>query len=54
MWKLDRIGRWLPQLLCIVTGLRNRGVAFRSLTEQWNDDGPIGSAAYPGQVVEVD
>lgn len=31
VWKLDRLGRFLPRLLSIVTGLRERGVAFRSL-----------------------
>ena len=34
VWKLDRLGRSLPHLLGIVTDLKQRGVAFRSLTEQ--------------------
>lgn len=34
VWKLDRLGRSLPHLLGIIDGLRARGVAFRSLTEQ--------------------
>ena len=34
VWKLDRLGRSLPHLLAIVTDLKKRGVAFRSLTEQ--------------------
>jgi DNA invertase Pin-like site-specific DNA recombinase len=34
VWKLDRLGRSLPHLLNIVTGLRDRDVGFRSLTEQ--------------------
>ncbi len=33
VWKLDRLGRSLPHLLRIIDDLRNRGVAFRSLTE---------------------
>src|SRR3954453_21045445 len=33
VWKLDRLGRSLPHLLTIVTGLRDNGVAFRSQTE---------------------
>jgi DNA invertase Pin-like site-specific DNA recombinase len=33
VWKLDRLGRSLPHLLEIVTGLRERSIAFRSLTE---------------------
>jgi DNA invertase Pin-like site-specific DNA recombinase len=32
-WRLDRLGRSLPHLIEIVAGLRERGVAFRSLTE---------------------
>jgi DNA invertase Pin-like site-specific DNA recombinase len=34
VWKLDRLGRSLPHLLTTVTDLKQRGVAFRSLTEQ--------------------
>jgi DNA invertase Pin-like site-specific DNA recombinase len=34
VWKLDRLGRSLPHLLTTVTGLKTRGIAFRSLTEQ--------------------
>src|SRR4029078_11235494 len=34
VWKLDRLGRSLPHLLATVTGLKKRGIAFRSLTEQ--------------------
>jgi len=34
VWKLDRLGRSLPHLLSIITDLKGRGVAFRSLTEQ--------------------
>jgi DNA invertase Pin-like site-specific DNA recombinase len=34
VWKLDRLGRSLPHLIQIVMTLREKGVAFRSLTEQ--------------------
>jgi hypothetical protein len=33
VWKLDRLGRSLSHLLTIVNSLRERNVAFRSLTE---------------------
>jgi len=32
VWKLDRLGRFLPHLLAILTDLRERSVSFRSLT----------------------
>ncbi|WP_218081722.1 recombinase family protein [Anthocerotibacter panamensis] len=34
VWKLDRLGRSLPHLLSIVTDLKKRDIAFKSLTEQ--------------------
>ncbi len=34
VWRLDRLGRSLRDLIAIVEDLRGRGVAFRSLTEQ--------------------
>ena len=42
VWKLDRLGRSLPHLLEIVTGLEARQVAFRSLTEQMDTTTPHG------------
>lgn len=33
VWKLDRLGRSLPHLIDVVTGLRTRTIGFRSLTE---------------------
>ena len=46
VWKLDRLGRSLPHLLSIITGLRERGVAFRSLTEQMNTTTPHGELLF--------
>ena len=42
VWKLDRLGRSLPHLLTTVNELRERGVAFRSLTEQMDTTTPQG------------
>ena len=42
VWKLDRLGRSLPHLLATVTALKNRGIAFRSLTEQMDTTTPQG------------
>jgi DNA invertase Pin-like site-specific DNA recombinase len=33
VWKLDRLGRSLQHLIATITDLHNRGVGFRSLTE---------------------
>src|SRR5271168_525815 len=42
VWKLDRLGRSLSHLLATVNELKNRGVAFRSLTEQMDTTTPQG------------
>jgi DNA invertase Pin-like site-specific DNA recombinase len=42
VWKLDRLGRSLPHLLATVNGLKERGVAFRSLTENMDTGSPQG------------
>jgi len=34
VWRLDRLGRSLTQLISIVSGLNERGIGFRSLNEQ--------------------
>jgi DNA invertase Pin-like site-specific DNA recombinase len=34
VWRLDRLGRSLPDLVCIVFGLEQRGIGFESLTER--------------------
>lgn len=46
VWKLDRLGRSLPHLLTIVTDLKARGVAFRSLTEQIDTTMPQGELLF--------
>ena len=46
VWKLDRLGRSLPHLLAIVTDLKERGVAFRSLTEQMDTATPHGELLF--------
>lgn len=46
VWKLDRLGRSLPHLLKIVTGLRDNGVGFRSLTEQMDTTTPHGELLF--------
>ena len=40
VWKLDRLGRSLPHLLEIVTGLEAKQVGFRSLTEHMDTTTP--------------
>ena len=46
VWKLDRLGRSLPHLLTIVAGLRETGVAFRSLTEGMDTTTPHGELLF--------
>lgn len=46
VWKLDRLGRSLPNLLTIVTDLKTRCVAFRSLTEQMDTTTPHGELLF--------
>lgn len=46
VWKLDRLGRSLPHLLTTVTGLKERGIAFQSLTEQIDTTTPQGELLF--------
>jgi len=42
VWKLDRLGRSLPHLISIVEGLKEKGIGFKSLTEQMDTTTPHG------------
>ncbi|WP_442920608.1 recombinase family protein [Massilia sp. S19_KUP03_FR1] len=42
VWKLDRLGRSLAHLLTIVNTLKDRQLAFRSLTEGMDTTTPSG------------
>src|SRR3546814_10554035 len=46
VWKLDRLGRSLQHLLAIVTDLKERGIAFRSLNEQMDTTTPHGELLF--------
>lgn len=46
VWKLDRLGRSLQHLLAIVTDLKERGIAFRSLTEHMDTATPHGELLF--------
>jgi DNA invertase Pin-like site-specific DNA recombinase len=44
VWKLDRLGRGLRDLIAMLDGLRDRGVKFRSLAEAIGTATPTGRA----------
>jgi DNA invertase Pin-like site-specific DNA recombinase len=46
VWKLDRLGRSLSHLLAIVNSLRDKQVAFRSLTEGMDTTTPSGELLF--------
>lgn len=46
VWKLDRLGRSLAHLLSIVTSLKEKQVAFRSLTEGMDTTTPSGELLF--------
>ncbi len=52
VWKLDRLGHSLPNLLDIITELKGRGVGFRSLTEHMDVD-RRSSRTYPSTGLSV-
>jgi DNA invertase Pin-like site-specific DNA recombinase len=46
VWKLDRLGRSLRDLIAMLDELKHRGVKFRSLTEAIDTDTPTGRAMW--------
>ena len=46
VWKLDRLGRSLRDLIAMLDGLKARGVKFRSLTEAIDTETPTGRAMW--------
>jgi DNA invertase Pin-like site-specific DNA recombinase len=42
VWKLDRLGRSLRDLIAMLDDLKHRGVKFRSITEAIDTDTPTG------------
>ena len=46
VWKLDRLGRSLSHLLAIVTSLKDKRVAFRSLTKNLDTTTPSGELLF--------
>jgi DNA invertase Pin-like site-specific DNA recombinase len=46
VWKLDRLGRSLRDLIAMLDGLRDRAIKFRSLTEAIDATTPTGRAMW--------
>ena len=46
VWKLDRLGRSLRDLIAMLDDLKKRGVKFRSLTKAIDTDTPTGRAMW--------
>jgi DNA invertase Pin-like site-specific DNA recombinase len=46
VWKLDRLGRSLRDLIVMLDDLKHRGVTFRSLTEAIDTETPTGRAMW--------
>jgi DNA invertase Pin-like site-specific DNA recombinase len=46
VWKLDRLGRSLRDLITMLDDLKTRGVKFRSLTEAIDTETPTGRAMW--------
>lgn len=46
VWKLDRLGRLLRDLITMLDNLKGQGVAFQSLTEVIDTETPTGCAMW--------
>jgi DNA invertase Pin-like site-specific DNA recombinase len=46
VWKLDRLGRSLSHLLALIAAMKERGIGFRSLTEQMDTTTPHGELLF--------
>lgn len=46
VWRLDRLGRSLDHLIDVVSGLAERGIGFKSLTEQIDTTTPGGKLIF--------
>lgn len=46
VWRLDRLGRNLKDLIRIVEGLKDKAVSFRSVTERVDTSGPTGTLVF--------
>ena len=46
VWRLDRLGRSLPDLVATVEGLQRRGIGFRSLKESVDTSGAAGKLVF--------
>lgn len=46
IWKLDRLGRSLKELIFIVDSLQKRGIAFRSVVDGIDTTSPIGRCQF--------
>ena len=46
VWRLDRLGRSLQELVNIISGLEEKGIAFQSLTESIDTNSAAGRLVY--------
>ena len=54
VWRLDRLGQSLPKLVEVMKGLSERGVQFRSLSEDIDTSSPGGELVYQVIMALVD